>query len=119
MFFSHILPRVIRQQQDNGDDAHQEYDAQVEPQGLDMPAAKYLFTTIKRRAAQFVVWCQINDTAAGYQIVVDDFHHPWLVSASHKLLQFDILKLFFFTSRKASLPCFLMVLAIMASFLRV
>ena len=90
MFFSHVLTRTIRQQQDDGDDAHQEYDAQIEPKGLDMPAAQDLFTTIKRRAAQFVVWREINDTVAGYEIVIDDINHPSLVGTCHKLLQLDV-----------------------------
>ena len=90
MFFSHIFSRAVCQQQDNGDDTHQEYDAQIEPEGLDMPAAKDLLTTIKRGATQFVVWCEINDAAAGHQVVVDDVDHPLLVSTCHEFLQLDV-----------------------------
>ena len=90
MFFSHIPTRTVGKQQDYSDQAHQEYDTQIEPEGLDMPAAQYFFTAIERGTPQFVVWRQINDTGAGYQIVVDDVYHPQLVSACHKFLQLDV-----------------------------
>ena len=91
MFFSHIPTRTVGKQQDYRDQAHHEYDTQIEPEGLDMPAAQYFFTAIERGTPQFVVWRQINDTAAWHQIVANDVDHPSLVGTSHKLFQFDVI----------------------------
>ena len=90
MFFSHESAGTVCQQQDNGDDAHQQDDAQIEPEGLDMPAAQDLLTTIERGATQFVVWRQIDNTAAGHQMIADDIHHTELVGTGHELLQLDV-----------------------------
>ena len=90
MIFSHIPTRTVGKQQDYRDQAHQEYDTQIEPEGLDMPAAQYFYTAIERGTPQFVVWRQIDNTAAGHQMIADDIHHTELVGTGHELLQLDV-----------------------------